>query len=93
VWCPQRACVLYKIEHAYSIFDMNVTGEVVRAVSSTYSTTTGKHAESDSVMICPDADQVNISICTRTQAMSRRGADRRRVRAAPCVVQRLTGGL
>ncbi len=58
-----NTCVLYKIEQAYSIFDMNVTGEVVRAVSSTYRTTTGKHADRDSVMICPDADHVKISIC------------------------------
>ena len=52
----------YKIEHAYSMFDMNVVGLVVRGVSTTYTSTVAKLEASDSVMIEPDADHVNTSI-------------------------------
>ncbi len=54
--------VLYKILQAYSIFDMNVTGLVLLAVSITYTTTVGKLDAIVSVMIDPDADHVNTSI-------------------------------
>jgi hypothetical protein len=41
---------------------MKVAGAVVRGVSMMYATTVGKELEIASVMIAPDADQVNISI-------------------------------
>jgi hypothetical protein len=43
--------VLYRIEHAYSMFDMNVAGAVVLGVSTTYTTTVGRADASASVMI------------------------------------------
>ena len=55
--------VLYRIEHAYSIFDMKVTGFTLRTVSITYTTTVGNVEAKDSVTIVPEADQVNTSIC------------------------------
>lgn len=42
---------------------MKVAGAVVRGVSTTYATTVGKDEATASVMIAPDADHVNISIC------------------------------
>lgn len=43
---------------------MNVLGLVVaRGVSTTYTITVGNEEASDSVMMVPEADQVNISIC------------------------------
>ena len=55
--------VLYKILHAYNIFDINVTGLVLLAVSITYTTTVGNVDAKVSVMIEPEADQVKTSIC------------------------------
>ena len=49
--------------HAYNIFDMNVTGFVLLAVSITYTTTVGNDAAKVSVIIEPDADHVKTSIC------------------------------
>lgn len=54
--------VLYKILQAYSILDMKVTGFVLLAVSIMYTTTVAKEDASASVMMAPDADQVNTSI-------------------------------
>lgn len=54
--------VLYKILQAYSILDMKVTGFVLLAVSIIYTTTVAKEDASASVMMAPDADQVNTSI-------------------------------
>lgn len=54
--------VLYKILQAYSILDMKVTGFVLLAVSIMYTTTVANEDASASVMMDPDADQVNTSI-------------------------------
>lgn len=45
--------VLYRMEQAYSMFDMNVTGEVLRTTSMTYNITVGNVDANDSVMIEP----------------------------------------
>jgi hypothetical protein len=42
---------------------MKVAGAVVRGVSIMYATTVGRDEATASVIIAPDADQVNISIC------------------------------
>lgn len=42
---------------------MNVAGAAVLGVSMTYATTVGNDEATASVMIAPEADQVNISIC------------------------------
>lgn len=55
--------VLYRIEHAYSIFDINVTGLTLLTVSITYTTTVGNWEAKVSVIILPEADHVNTSIC------------------------------
>lgn len=55
--------VLYSMEQAYSMLDMNVTGDTLLTVSMTYTTTVGHDAASVSVTIVPDADHVNTSIC------------------------------
>lgn len=54
--------VLYSMEQAYNMFDMNVTGETLRTVSITYTTTVGRDEASASETIVPDADHVNTSI-------------------------------
>lgn len=54
--------VLYKILQAYSILDMKVTGFVLLAESIMYTTTVANEDASASVMMAPDADQVNTSI-------------------------------
>jgi hypothetical protein len=41
---------------------MKVAGEVVRGVSIIYATTVGSEEATESVIIAPEADQVNISI-------------------------------
>ena len=48
---------------------MNVAGAVVRGVSIMYATTVGKVEATASVMMAPDADQVNISICPGVSRM------------------------
>jgi len=48
--------------HAYSMFDIKVAGAVVLGVSIMYATTVGNEEAIASVMIAPEADQVNISI-------------------------------
>lgn len=48
---------------AYNILDMNVEGLVVLGVSMMYNNTVGYVDAIVSVMIAPDADHVNISIC------------------------------
>lgn len=53
---------LYRIEQAYSMFDMNVVGDFDRGTSITYTTIVGKDVANASVMIVPDADHVNTSI-------------------------------
>lgn len=53
----------YAYLQAYSILDIKVAGAVVRGVSMMYATTVGNEAAIASVMMAPDADQVNISIC------------------------------
>lgn len=45
------------------MFDIKVAGAVVRGVSMIYATTVGKEDATASVIIAPEADQVNISIC------------------------------
>ena len=55
--------VLYRMLHAYSMLDMNVIGLVLRAVSTTYTTTVGNVDAKVSVIIEPEADQVKTSIC------------------------------
>ena len=52
------------------MFDINVAGAVVRGVSIMYATTVGKEDATASVMIAPDADQVNISICPGVSRMT-----------------------
>ena len=42
---------------------MKVAGAVVRGVSIMYATTVGRDEATASVIMAPDADQVNISIC------------------------------
>jgi hypothetical protein len=42
---------------------MKVAGAVVRGVSIMYATTVGREDATASVIMAPDADQVNISIC------------------------------
>ena len=54
--------VLYRILQAYSMFDMNVTGLVLLAVSTMYTTIVANEDARASVMIAPDADHVNTSI-------------------------------
>lgn len=54
--------VLYRILQAYNMLDINVTGLTERTVSITYTTIVGKEVASDSVMMLPEADQVNASI-------------------------------
>ena len=54
--------VLYRILHAYSIFDMKVTGLVLLAVSIMYTTIVANEDARASVIIAPDADHVNTSI-------------------------------
>lgn len=54
--------VLYRIEQAYSMFDMNVVGCTERTTSMTYMTIVGKEDANASVIIVPDADHVNTSI-------------------------------
>lgn len=54
--------VLYNMEHAYSIFDMNVTGDTLLTVSITYTTTVGQEDANVSVTIVPEADHVKTSI-------------------------------
>ena len=49
---------------------MKVAGAVVRGVSMIYATTVGKLAATASVMIAPEADQVNISICPGVSKMT-----------------------
>jgi len=44
------------------MFDMNVTGLVLLAVSIMYTTTVAKEDASASVIMAPDADHVNTSI-------------------------------
>ena len=56
-------CVTDTHLQAYSIFDMNVVGLVQRGVSTTYSSTVGNAYASASVIMAPDADHVNTSIC------------------------------
>ena len=48
---------------------MNVAGADVRGVSMIYATTVGKADATASVIIAPDADQVNISICPGVSSM------------------------
>ncbi len=45
------------------MFDMNVAGAIVLGVSIMYATTVGKEDATASVIIAPEADHVNISIC------------------------------
>lgn len=54
--------VLYKMEQAYNMLDMNVTGDTLLTVSMTYTTTVGQDDARVSVTIAPDADHVNTSI-------------------------------
>lgn len=54
--------LLYSIEQAYNMFDIKVTGDTLRTVSITYTTTVGHEDASASVTIVPDADHVNTSI-------------------------------
>ena len=49
--------------HAYSMFDINELGFVQRVVSITYMMVVGKENARVSVIIAPEADQVNASIC------------------------------
>jgi hypothetical protein len=51
------------------MFDMKVAGAVVRGVSMIYATTVGNEDATASVIIAPDADQVNISICPGVSSM------------------------
>lgn len=53
---------LYRMEHAYNMFDMNVVGDFERGTSITYTTIVGNDVANASVMIVPDADQVKTSI-------------------------------
>ena len=51
------------------MLDMNVAGALQRGVSMIYATTEGKDEATASVMIAPEADQVNISICPGVSRM------------------------
>lgn len=53
---------LYKMEQAYSIFDINVVGHFDLGTSMTYTTIVGNDVASASVIIVPDADHVKTSI-------------------------------
>lgn len=55
--------VLYKIEQAYNILLINVTGLTERTVSITYTITVGNVEAKLSVIIVPETDHVNTSIC------------------------------
>jgi hypothetical protein len=48
--------------HAYSILDIKVAGADARGVSTMYAMTVGRADATASVIIAPEADQVNISI-------------------------------
>ena len=48
---------------------MKVAGAVVRGVSIMYATTVGNEEATASVIMAPDADQVNISICPGVSRM------------------------
>lgn len=54
--------VLYRMEQAYSMFDMKVVGDFERGTSITYTIIVGKDVANASVIIVPLADQVNTSI-------------------------------
>lgn len=54
--------VLYRILQAYNMFDMNVTGLVLLAVSIMYTTIVTNEDARASVIMAPDADHVNTSI-------------------------------
>lgn len=54
--------IRYSIEQAYNIFDMNVTGAKLRHKSMTYTMIVGYSDAKASVMMFPEADQVNTSI-------------------------------
>lgn len=45
--------LLYKIEHAYSILDIKVIGDVLLTQSTTYKITVGKHDAKVSVIMEP----------------------------------------
>lgn len=49
---------------------MKVAGAVVRGVSMTYATTVGSDEATASVIMAPEADQVNISICPGVSRMT-----------------------
>jgi hypothetical protein len=49
---------------------MKVAGAVVRGVSMMYATTVGRDEATASVIMAPDADQVNISICPGVSSMT-----------------------
>lgn len=49
---------------------MKVAGAVVRGVSMIYATTVGNEEAMASVMMAPEADQVNISICPGVSKMT-----------------------
>lgn len=52
------------------MFDMNVAGAVVRGVSMIYAITVGSVEATASVIIAPEADQVNISIWPGVSSMT-----------------------
>lgn len=83
---------LYRMEHAYSMLDMKVTGLRVRGVSTTYTSTVGSVAASMSVMMVPDADHVKTSIwpgvsmkmCLRARGGGQRGEAAQRTVSRCC---------
>jgi hypothetical protein len=52
------------------MFDIKVAGAVVRGVSITYAITVGREEATASVIMAPDADQVNISIWPGVSTMT-----------------------
>lgn len=52
------------------MLDINVAGAVVRGVSMMYARTVGIDDATASVMMAPEADQVNISICPGVSNMT-----------------------
>lgn len=50
--------VLYRIEHAYSMLDINVTGDVLRTQSTTYKITVGNEEANVSVIMEPTLTKI-----------------------------------
>ncbi|KAH3664639.1 hypothetical protein OGATHE_003454 [Ogataea polymorpha] len=61
--------VLYRMEQAYSMLEMNVVGDELLGVSMMYAIIVGKVDAKASVMMAPDADHMKHSICPGVSTM------------------------